>query len=127
MTDEFKDARVAELMLLARLERTNSEPFRYDHTTMHPARKQMVLTMIEQGLLNDESTFSSPYRSDFDRNLQTSRTLEENDLQIRRRYQFWELLNQAYGDQRLDLRIGHKGRVRLSELRQALKTGRDRD
>ncbi|SRR6266849_2952836 len=127
MTNEFKDARLEELILLARLERKNLEPFHYDPTTMHPAHKQMVLTMIEQGLLNDESTFSWPYRSDFNRNLQTARTLEENDLQIRRRYQFWELLNQVYGDQRVDLRIGHKGRVRLSELRQALKTGRDRD
>lgn len=83
--------------------------------------------MFEQGLLNDDSAFSWPYRSDFDRNLQTARTLDENDLQVRRRYDFWQFLNKLYGDQPVDLRIGHKGRVHLSELRQALKTGRDRD
>jgi len=36
MTDEFKDAQLEELMMLARLERKGSEPFRYDPTTMHP-------------------------------------------------------------------------------------------
>src|SRR5713101_8176258 len=127
MTEEFKDARLEELMLLARLERKASEPFQYTKA-MDPARKQMVLTMVEQHFVNDESTFASwSYEPNFEQILRTARSVDENQLRVRQRVEFWTLLNKLYGDQPVDLRISHKGRVRLSELRQALKTGRDRD
>ncbi len=126
MADEFKDARLEELMLLAQLERQGSVQFHFT-SAMHPARKQMVLTMVEQRLLNDESTFTWSFDSNFDYVLRTARSIDENQLWVRRRQEFWSVLNKLYGDQVVDLRISHRGRVRLSELRQALKTGRDRD
>jgi len=127
MADEFKDARLEEMILLARLERKGSETF-HSQLGMHPARKQMVLTMVEQGFLNDESTFPSWFfEPNFEQILRTAGAVDKNQLYVRRRVDFWSLLNRIYGDQPVDLRIGHKGRVRLSQLRQELKTGRDRD
>jgi diguanylate cyclase (GGDEF)-like protein len=52
---------------------------------------------------------------------------EDNELFHRIEHHRWNSLNRLLGGQHLTLSISHKGRVRLSELRQALKTGRDRD
>ncbi|MDC3987298.1 GGDEF domain-containing protein [Polyangium jinanense] len=108
------DARVREMQFLARLDR--------DGEIKHPGHferiedQQMVVSLIHDGYLNDgfaQLKSLSPGR--------------EGELLARRQLVLGEHIHATLNNKPITLKISHRGRVRLSELQQQLRTGRDRD
>lgn len=110
------DARLREMQLLARLDRDQ----RVRATTAAQggppegsAERQMIASMIADGYVNGVDTMIGVQPGMF--------WQAYND---KRAEQIFWVLN---GGHAFPLRISHKGRIRLAELAQQLKTGRDRD
>lgn len=108
------DARLEELQFLAEIER-NASPFQM-HSVPEPTR-QMILSLLIDGYLNDGFVRLSR---------EVSKGYVADPLDELRRARNQDLKPAFIGEEVI-LRISHKGRVRLSELRQQLRTGRDRD
>jgi diguanylate cyclase (GGDEF)-like protein len=109
------DARLEELRFLAEIERVGYADFQ---EAQDSPKKQMVASLLLDGLLFDgleylKSKRLSPAQQDDALVLiEAKRTEMLISLVTGREQRFW---------------ITHKGRVRLSELRQQLRSGRDRD
>jgi diguanylate cyclase (GGDEF)-like protein len=110
------DARLMEMQFLARLEREGKietgEPF-----DGSPER-QMLVSLVEQGYVNGLDTRSNNSGAPMSLML-AARDGQATDL--------WRLAHKNPDTANVELRMSHRGRVRLSELEQQLKTGRDRD
>lgn len=108
------DARLRELQFLARLDREG--PIGFPPPYGGPIEEQMIVSLIHEGYLNDG----------FDelRGLDKS---SHHELLSRRQWVVGQHIGTVLKQKPIILTISHKGRVRLSELEQQLKTGRDRD
>lgn len=93
------DARLREMQFLAQLDREG--PRMYQERYAGTPEQQMIYSLALDGYINDGSDTSTPDGPG------TTRLMRMGQL--------------------FKLAIGHRGRVRLSELQQQLKTGRDRD
>src|SRR5258708_1831787 len=80
----------------------------------------MIIQLIHEGFLNGPSAQSIEYSGS---NFETNRVRMTNAVEGDR----LDALTRAMGGQQVTLRMTHKGRIRLSELQQALQTGRDRE
>lgn len=109
------DARLLELELLNRLAR--GEVFQVLRDNDIP-RRDLIVYLLVEGLANDVAG----YTPDSQRKLDEARNIMQR-AQFRKNKQLVEFLV----GQVIDLRISHKGRVRLAELEQTIKTGRERD
>ena len=78
----------------------------------------MIIELIDNGMLNGLSTRETPYGDHVD-----NRSAIHNISD----FESVDGIARVMGGQPVSLRISHKGRVRLAELEQALRTGRDRD
>jgi diguanylate cyclase (GGDEF)-like protein len=111
-----KDARLRELSFLAKLAR-ESQPLLVTVAADDPDRL-MYFHLLREGYVNDLAAFSGV----------SGRAVENGeglDRRLNRRlHQDYDLLMSG---QPIAFRISHKGLVRVSELRQALQTGRDRE
>lgn len=110
------DARLRELQFLSRLDLEGSIQVKegYDGSP----ERQMIISLLYQGYINDIDTefrYSKDCIGGLERAVKDS-CLE--DIYHLRRPSSSSVVN---------LYIGHRGRVRLSELKQQLKSGRDRD
>jgi len=124
MADEIRDARLRELAFLANLERQSgvrlaSEALHNDHVL-----RSMVIQLLYDGYVNGLDCL--PW------NVAEVPTLlggggGKPNVQVRFELRLWGEIARVLGDQEIALVISHKGRVRRSELEQALRTGRDRD
>ncbi|WP_438033839.1 GGDEF domain-containing protein [Sorangium sp. So ce204] len=110
------DARLREMQFLAWLDREGQIEVRgpYDGS----AERQMLISLIDQGYINGVDSESHN---------RSGPSLLEQAIKDKRVADMWRLLSPDEKYARVTVRIGHKGRVRLSELEQQLKTGRDRD
>jgi diguanylate cyclase (GGDEF)-like protein len=79
----------------------------------------MICELIMSGLLNGPTWRTIQYSDNFQDNRSSIYNITE--------FEQWDPLARVMGGQQVTLRMTHKGLVRLSELEQALKTGRDRD
>jgi len=108
------DARLLEMQFLARLERDG----KIDITGPddETAERRMIRSLLVDGYLNDG----------FDelRGLDVS---IQHELLNRQRWVIGSHIRNVITGKPMTLKISHRGRVRLSELEQQLKTGRDRD
>src|SRR3954463_2100581 len=113
------DARLRELQLLAKIDRTGALDLN-DTFHLDQRDKDMLAELIYAGYLNGMGTIGWSYRDDFGyyENIKP----ENNKLLHQIEYERWSSLNALLGGQRVSLRMTHKGRVRLSELEQALRT-----
>jgi diguanylate cyclase (GGDEF)-like protein len=115
------DARLREMQFLARLEREGvirvETPDRSGPERGSPER-QMIVTLLRDEHVNGTDCIPA-IDEDLLRRLPTS-TAYMNVT-------FPQVRSLLLCDASVDVRISHKGRVRLSELEQQLKTGRDRD
>jgi diguanylate cyclase (GGDEF)-like protein len=112
------DARLRELQFLAMVERRGRHDIE-NTFEMDQVLRGMIATLIHEGCLNGVGLQSLSYQHDFEAALK--------DLKHRIEYESWSSLIALLSGQHVSLRLAHKGLVRLSELRQALKTGRDRE
>lgn len=108
------DARLREMQFLARLDRDGSIQIN-EVCTLSPER-QMLISLVNDGYVNGIDSRSTDAMSPF---------LEpyEHALAV----DLWRLRSTHSQVANVTLSISHKGRVRLSELEQQLRTGRDRD
>ncbi|WP_437818226.1 GGDEF domain-containing protein [Sorangium sp. So ce1078] len=108
------DARLREMQFLAQLDREGPQEFRGQYTGT--PEQQMIASLLRDGYLNDGfdelKTLDASY----------SRTLHERQTWVRGDY-----LGRFLRGTSVKLQISHNGRVRLSELEQQLRAGRDRD
>jgi diguanylate cyclase (GGDEF)-like protein len=119
MAKEFGDARFEELEFLVKLNRVGAI---YLHAMDLPPgpRRDMVASLIQSGLVNDlnisvQHVENRPFLNGVP------------ELEVRILDHRYRSLSRVLGGQDVDLQIGHRGRVRLSELRQELQRGRIRD
>lgn len=112
------DARVRELQFLAEVERLGSLDLRETHKLDQHLRS-MIAHLINEGYLNGVGIHSMGYQSDWEKG--------RRELEGRIEYDRWRSHFNLMSGQEVTLRMTHKGRVRLSELEQALQTSRDRD
>lgn len=110
----MSDARLLEIEFLSRLSRSKSLILTRDDDI---PRRDLIAYLIMEGLAEDATGPGWPSMTP------TSFAQSATYLQQKRAYCFGQFLC----DQPVVLCISHKGRVRLAELEQALKTGRDRE
>ena len=119
MTDQFEDARLEELQLLSEIDRCGEVSFRCDMTG---AKHDMIANLVAAKLITDPSMKWQHNES------MTFSGLPGESLLERILHQTWTtLLSRVLGHQTVQLAITHKGRIRLSELKQALRSGRERE
>src|SRR5882672_8994666 len=116
------DARLRELQFLARLDREG--PLNLQPMPEGPERA-MIAELIFAGYINSIGTIAWNYQ--YEIQYQHVSRPEMNDLFMGAERERWNSINRVLGGQQTTLRISHGGRVRLSELAQALQTGRDRE
>jgi diguanylate cyclase (GGDEF)-like protein len=119
MNEQFGDARREELQLLSEIDRQGNVSL---SPIMTEPRRDMLAFLVAEGFVADpavtwhhrqsDTYFILPGESDLERTF--------NDARIR-------LLSRALGEQQVSLKLTHRGRVRLSELKQALRAGRERE
>jgi diguanylate cyclase (GGDEF)-like protein len=120
-----KDARLRELQFLGKVERAGSLEIACTQD-LDEADRSMLVELIYAGYVNGVG--SPPWISET-HDLPAWETLDprKNIIWQQIEHQRWYWMNRVQGGRDVSLRMAHKGRVRLSELEQALKTGRDRD
>src|SRR3954471_9021441 len=120
-----KDARLRELQLLARIDRLGSLELP-STKELDPRERGMIAELIYDRFLNGVGSPPWTYEAE---DLPAWVTLDpdKNTLLRQIEHQRWYWLNRVFAGREVSLRMTHKGRVRLAELEQALKTGRDRD
>lgn len=115
-----KDARLEEMEFLARLARSEDMVHTENRHPKDTHRRRMIAHLIVDGYLNDiGSVIWNPGQ----------KAVHEgrNRLQLVLEEQRTETISRLLTGQPIKVSIGHKGRVRLAELEQQMKTGRDRD
>jgi diguanylate cyclase (GGDEF)-like protein len=122
MPERIRDARVRELELLGRMER-GAVAFEAKHHA-DPVLKSLAVHLLAEGYANGLDSLhvqigdvTGPYRD----------VGGKSALLMKHEQRLWETLGYLLAGQSVYLHISHKGRVRRSELEQALRTGRDRD
>jgi hypothetical protein len=119
VAETFGDARFEELQFLSEIERKRFITF--DAPPTKPVR-DMITFLILEGLVtepamhwrhNEDHSFTGlPGESELERMVNATRL---------------RLLSRHLGEQPVRLELTHKGRVRLSELKQGLRSGRERE
>jgi len=119
MNEQFGDARLEELQLLSELDRQGKVTL---SPIMVEPRRDMLAFFVAEGLVIDPA-FTWGHLED-----RTYHILPgESELERRLNHYRIKLLSRVLGQQQVDFKLAHKGRVRLSELKQALRAGWDRE
>lgn len=117
------DPRLREMAFLADAERQGGLASVSHQDLRDHVYKSMVVYLLHEGYLDGIDSVDWPPN----RRPTVHDHTGETDLERRARTRRWETMSYLLGDQPITLRLSHKGRVRLAELEQALRTGRDRD
>lgn len=113
MASKF-DARLREMQFLARLDRDG--PIQINGVYDGKPERQMLISLVNDGYVNGIDSRGTDAVSPM-------MALHDDD----RATDLWRLRSTRSGLGNPTLSISHRGRVRLSELEQQLRTGRDRD
>lgn len=121
MANAVQDARLRELAFLARLEREGAVSVTSEVTHGDAAFKSMLVQLLRDECVNGLETVP----------VQSGEPTEphvnfggKSMLQLKFEARLWAQVSEVLRDQGTHVRISHKGRVRRSELEQALRTGR---
>jgi len=109
----IQDARLRELKFLTMLEQAGGGQIEYMPATDDSAERQMVMHLLQAGLVNDVGHYTLDGHS-----LHAVQEAEVNRLRD---------IGDVLRGRKVVLGISHKGRVRRAELEETLQTGRDRD
>ncbi len=121
MSDNFGGARVEELKFLLRLER---EGFvRLTFSQKDPMRDMIAQLILERFVNYLGAAASAPAQFTH----RTSGVTGESELERQLEQDRTDDLTKLLRAQEVRIELNHRGRVRLSELRQALKSGRVRE
>ena len=115
MTPKSADARLRELKFLARVAR--EQPMTVTVAADDPDRL-MILHLLRERYINDLASFAG---------VSGRATQNGVDFDGRLRARLYQDLDLLLSGRPIALRVNHRGLVRLSELQQALQTGRDRE
>lgn len=118
MTEHFGDARLEELKLLAELDRRGGLTV----TPMEGPQRDMILFLVHERFV---TAFKLPWR---DTGIHVTDGFPGESPLERHLHECWvKSLSDVLTGQSAHLELTHKGRVRLSELKQAMRTGRIRE
>ena len=120
----LQDARLRELTFLAELEREAFVHLSCESLNKDPAYKSMALHLLHSGFLNglDNVPCIPGYNV-----VPLADAGGRTNLQAEYERRLWKDIADAMANQSVLVQISHLGRVRRSELEQALRTGRDRE
>lgn len=124
MSEGNQDARLQELAFLAKVEREGVITFVEGYpppTAAQPGSRHMIVHLLYEGCLNGLGYID--VRPEMVGETSGGRVI----LDKRYEDEFWRDIALALSGQHSILRISHKGRMRRSELEQALRSGRDRE
>jgi diguanylate cyclase (GGDEF)-like protein len=124
MPDVIQDARLRELAFLGKLEREGNVAIPSETMHKDPVLKAMLVYLLHEGYVNGLDTVPAQRGELTDLLLNFG---GKSQLQAKFEGRLWEQIGRVLTDQATSLRISHKGRVRRSELEQALRAGRDRE
>jgi diguanylate cyclase (GGDEF)-like protein len=125
MPDDFGDARLAELEFLSDLSRKAGRFVEHEILSPGPFR-DMIAVMVREGYVNDlkihwthnnAANVQDPYKG------LVGQTKLERQLHMER----IETLSSILGGQPIHVQISHRGRIRMSELKQELQKDRIRE
>jgi hypothetical protein len=119
MAEEFGDARVEELILLSEIERGAGIRFQ----SSNGPRRDLVAFLVDARLVNDLQAEHWDHDQAVSRGGNLGETAVERELHKSR----IESLSKLLAGLEIHLTLTHRGRVRLSELKQALRAGRERE
>lgn len=125
MAADQTDARLRELNFLAEVERG---AFRWTFQSSDP-RRDMVARLLHEGHFNGIGLLSWSYSGNLSREVWAAEGSGRgmNPLALKLEQERWFELNQLLGGQEVQLRLNHKGRLRMAELRDELRGNRLRD
>jgi len=117
MNEQFDDARREELQLLSEIDRQGNVSLSHSRIGDKPfgnEKREHVASWFRHDWHHrqNDTYFILPGESDLERTFNAARI---------------RLLSRALGEQQVNLKLTHRGRVRLSELKQALRAGRERE
>jgi diguanylate cyclase (GGDEF)-like protein len=115
------DARLREMQFLAQLDRDGPIEISGQYDMDEIEHRQMLVSLMLDGYVNGIDTYPVQHNQRFWTPMEAVRQAPGN-----RDRDIGLLLTKGVNLQ-VTVRISHKGRVRLSELQQQLKSGRDRD
>ncbi len=123
MSDGNQDARLRELTFLAKVEREGRVTIceGYPPPAGDTEHRQMIVQLLHEGCLNGLDLMHVP--AGYELHILNNKYSLEMDFEVR----LWREIASVLSGQTTFLRISHKGRVRRSELEQALRSGRDRE
>jgi diguanylate cyclase (GGDEF)-like protein len=120
MREPFGDARVEELKMLSAIDRADSMLVRCPPGP----RRDLVVHLVAERLVNDLALLDDVARRS---EPPSSGMPGESNLERELQKEWVRDLMQVGRGEEVSLRLTHKGRVRLSELKQALRSGKTRD
>jgi hypothetical protein len=118
MADNFGDARLEELKFLAELDRRGG----VTESFTRGKRRDLVFFLISEHFVNEPNLDWNPPSTRL-----TSGLLGESDLECRLQENWVSLLSEFLAGRSVHLELSHSGRVRLSELKQAMTAGKIRE
>jgi len=118
MADQFGDARLEELKLLSEIDRRRVIPSKPENRP----RRDLVAFLIDSRFVNDLQIEWDHKKLGGAGGLAGETTLERQLHAAR-----IDSLSKLLGGKEIHLALTHRGRVRLSELKQALRAGRERE
>lgn len=121
---DIQDARLRELAFLAQLEREGNSRVDSARLNQDYVFKSMVLHLLREGSINGiEWNYAS-----VGFNVTTlANAGGRTNIEVQHEMRLWGDIARVLADQEVMARISHKGRLRRSELEQALQAGRDRE
>jgi len=124
MADDTRDARLRELAFLATLERTPSVTLRSEELHRDSQLRSMAIYLLHEGYVNGLDSMPWPAGQGVS---SLASAGGRPNLLANFELRHWNEVGRVLANQDTALQISHKGRVRRSELEQALRTGRDRE
>jgi diguanylate cyclase (GGDEF)-like protein len=121
MAEPFGDARIEELMLLSEIDREGPIVRRPETGPW----RDLVAFLIDARFVNDLLLEWDQHRHE----IMTGQTAPAGQtyLEVQNHKLRMESLSKLLAGEEIHLKLTHRGRVRLSELKQALRTGRERE
>jgi len=117
MNEQFGDARLEELKLLSEIDRHGE----LEITPIAGPQRELVAFLVQERLVNDLAPAPGTI------SLRGLGLPGESQLERQLHATHIEILHRVLEGSTTKLRLSHRGRLRLSELKQALRAGRERE
>jgi len=120
MSDSFGDARLEELKFLSEIEHAGSYAV---ESTAEGQWRDMLVHIVDERFVNDQVSIWPGKGSQGS----SVGPPGQSELERRRHFAYLETLTKILEGRKVSLQLSHKGRLRISELKQALTAGKSRE